>query len=355
MKFLFAALLCLLAATRAAADATVPTADIDGAADPAWLPRYEGSFIVSHEHRNFDAVVFPASKLEPVADESDAMNNRVHRADSNREVEGEYDRLLYVAPADRSPLEVLRNYLDVVADGGGAVVWQCVDTGCGGDLNGNDHGGGNQGLIEQIYPQARVRDADFSNGKCASGGTPTEQHYALATLPDGTGGERTLGIVAFQIGDRSYCDALEGRTGVLVVAVSPKARERRMVTVTADQMATALASDGRLALYGIQFDTNKSALKPESVETIAQIAALLQAQPALKLDIVGHTDNVGAADANLRLSQRRADAVVTSLVEDHGIDEARLSAKGEGMNVPVADNATEEGRAKNRRVEIVKR
>lgn len=350
------ALLCLLfAATPAWGDATEPTADLDGSRDPAWLKRYEGSFIVSFEQRGFDAVKFPASVLKRVPDQTDAYNNNVFRAETQREVEGEYVRLLYIAPADRSPLEVLRNYLDLVEEGGGQALYRCSDTDCGGDLNGNDHGGGNQGLIEQLYPQARLKDADFSNGWCASGSTPREQHYALATLPDGSGGERTLGIVAFQVGDRTYCNALHDRTAVLVVAVSPKARERKMVTVSSDDMAKALDADGRIALYGIQFDTNKSSLKPESVETIAQIAKLLQAQPALKLDVVGHTDNVGDAAANLKLSQRRADAVVTSLVEDHGIDEARLTARGEGLGQPVADNATEEGRAKNRRVELVKR
>lgn len=349
------ALLCLLFASTVLADATEPTRDIDGARDPAWLKRYEGSFIVSHEHRGFDAVVFPAAYLERVPDQTDAYNNNVFRARSNREVEGEYTRLLYIAPAGRSPLEVLRNYRDMIAGAGGKDLYRCSNTDCGGDLNGNDHGGGNQGLIEQIYPQARRTDANFSNGACASGATPREQHYALATLPDGNGGERTLGIIAFQVGDRTYCDALAGRTAVLVVAVSPKAMERKMVTVSSDEMAKALDSAGHIALYGIQFDTNKSALKPASVDTIAQIAKLMQDQPALALDVVGHTDNVGDAAANLKLSQRRADAVVTSLVEDHGIAEVRLTARGEGMAQPVADNTTEEGRAKNRRVELVKR
>ncbi len=348
-------LLCLLFACAAWADATVPTRDIDGAKDPAWLKRYEGSSIVSFEQRGFDAVKFPASALVAVPDQIDAYNNNVYRAKSQREVEGEYTRLVYIAPADRSPLEVMRNYLDLVEEGGGKTLYRCTDTDCGGELNGNDHGGGNQGLIEQIYPQARVKDAEFSNGKCASTATPREQHYSLVTLPDGSGGDRTLGIMTFQVGDKSYCDALENRTAVLVVAVSPKARERKMVTVSSDEMAKALAATGNIALYGIQFDTNKSSLKPASVDTIAQIAKLLQSQPALKLDVVGHTDNVGDAAANLKLSQRRADAAVVSLLEDHGIDEARLSARGEGMGKPLADNATEAGRAKNRRVELVKR
>ena len=348
-------LLCLLFATTAWADATEPTRDIAGSKDPAWLKRYEGSFIVSYEQRNFDAVKFPASPLERVPDQSDQYNNYLHRAKKTRAVEGEYTRLLYIAPKERSPLEVLRNYLDLVEEGGGKALYRCTDTECGGDLQGNDHGGGDQGVMEHIYPQARLTDEQFSNGKCTSGGAPREQHYALATLPDGSGGERTLAILAFQVGDLSYCDALENRTAVLVVAVTPKSRERKMVMVTSDEMAKALDATGNIALYGIQFDTNKSSLKPGSTATLAQIAKLLQDKPGLKLDVVGHTDNVGDAAANLKLSQRRADAVVVALVETHGIAEARLNARGEGQGKPLADNATDAGRAKNRRVELVKR
>lgn len=349
------ALLCLIFASTAWADATDPTRDIDGASDPAWLKRYEGSFIVSHEQRNFDAMTFPASPLLLVPEQTDAYNNVVYRAKNNRDVEGEYTRLLYITPRERSPLEVMRNYLDLVEEGGGKTIYRCTDTDCGGNLEGNDHVTGHQGIIEQIYPQARVKDEMFSNGKCTSGSAPREQHYSLVTLPDGSGGERTLGILTFQVGEKSYCDALVNRTAVLVVAVSPKARERKMVTVSSGEMAKALDATGNIALYGIQFDTNKSSLKPDSTATLAQIAKLLQDKPALKLDVVGHTDNVGDAAANLTLSQRRASAVVVSLVENHGIDEARLNARGEGLGKPLADNATEAGRAKNRRVELVKR
>lgn len=338
-------------------DATVPTRDAAGVREPAWLKRYEGSFVVSHEHRGFDAVAFPASKLLRSADENerDGKNNAVFGAKQVVEAEGEYSRLVYVAPADRSPLEVMRNYLDLVADQGGTVRYQCEDKACGGDIHGNDHGGGWQGLMEQIYPQNRFKDAPFSNGACTTGGTPGEQRYALATIPDAGGNNRTLGIYTFEIQTDTYCKALNGRTGILVVAVEPTVREKKMVTVTSDAMAKALAADGAISLYGIHFDTNKSTIKPESRATIDQIAKLLTAQPSLSLDVVGHTDNVGGADANLKLSQRRADAVVTALVEDHGVDEARLTAKGAGLSKPVADNGTEEGRGKNRRVELVKR
>ena len=338
------------------ADATSPTADVAGARDPAWLKRYEGSHVVSHEQRAFDAVAFPASKLlisEP--DERDLKNNRVFDAKRVVKAEGEYTRLVYIAPVDRSPLEVLRNYTDLVEEGGGTLLYSCEDKACGGDIHGNAHGGGWQGLMDKIYPANRAKDPPFSNGSCATSGTPGEQLYTLAQMPDGNGGQRTLGLYAFSIRGSTSCKALDGRTGMLVVAVAPRARENKMVTVSSADMAEALQADGRISLYGILFDTNKSAVKPESRPALEQVAALLAAQPKLQLRVVGHTDDVGGAKANLALSKRRADAVVAALAEDFGVDAERLLAEGAGMSKPVAPNDGDAGRAKNRRVELVKR
>jgi outer membrane protein OmpA-like peptidoglycan-associated protein len=108
-----------------------------------------------------------------------------------------------------------------------------------------------------------------------------------------------------------------------------------------------------VAVYGIYFDTGKSDLKPESEEAIAEIAKLLKGDTDLKLYVVGHTDNVGALDANMKLSGSRAEAVLQALVRTHGIAASRLKSFGNGPYAPVATNDTDEGRAKNRRVELV--
>lgn len=337
------------------ADATNPSQDIAGAKDPPWLKRYEGSVIVSYEHRSFDAVNFPASKLIVDQNSDDSKNNSVAAPKHKITAEGEYTRLVYIAPEDRSPLELMRNYIDEIKANGGKLVYGCQDEACGGDMKGNSHGGGVQGLLERLYPQNRLKDEAFSNGYCATAEDPAEQRYILASLPDGNGGNRTLAVYTYSLEADSYCKALNGRTGILVVAIEPKAREKKMVTVTADEMAKALASEGRISLYGIFFDFNKSAVKPDSKPTLEQIATLLKAQPKLKLAVIGHTDNVGGDKYNLGLSQRRADAVVAALVEDHGIDAERLEPSGAGMGKPVASNDDETGRAKNRRVELVKR
>ncbi len=125
------------------------------------------------------------------------------------------------------------------------------------------------------------------------------------------------------------------------------------VTVDAAAMASSLADTGRIAIYGIYFDTAKSDLKPESEPAIGEIAKLLTSNPALKVFIVGHTDMVGDAASNVRLSQARAQSVINALVTRHGIDATRLIAFGNGPYAPVASNKTDEGRAKNRRVELV--
>lgn len=347
-------LMCLLLLpSLAMADATVPERDIDGAQDLPWLKRYEGSYIVSYERKSFDAVDFPASKLLLAGDgeQKDRHNNSVLAPARKIAAAGRYTRLVYIAPADRSPLEVMMNYIDEINANGGKLQYGCQGEGCGGDLVGNDHGGGTQGLLEKIYPAERRKDANFTNGNCATTSDILEQRYILARMQDGT----ALAVMVYSITDQIYCKALNDRTGVLVVAVEPKQRESKMVVVSSDEMAKALASDGRISLYGIYFDFNKSAVKPESGPTLEQIAALLKAQPKLRLSVVGHTDNVGDADYNLGLSQRRAAAVVAALVEDHGIDASRLEPSGAGMGKPVASNGSEEGRAKNRRVELVKR
>ncbi len=122
--------------------------------------------------------------------------------------------------------------------------------------------------------------------------------------------------------------------------------------VGGENWAAKFDKDCHLPLYGVFFDFNQSVLKPESEPVLAKVAALLQARPALPVELQGHTDNVGADDANLKLSNARAAAVKLWLTQ-HGLAADRLTSKGFGETRPVADNKSPEGRAKNRRVELV--
>jgi outer membrane protein OmpA-like peptidoglycan-associated protein len=142
-------------------------------------------------------------------------------------------------------------------------------------------------------------------------------------------------------------------TSIELTAIEEKAFAASITPPTADALKTALDKDGRIALY-VNFDFNKATLKPDAKPVIDQVVALMKNAPALKLEIDGYTDNVGAHDYNVKLSQDRAAAVVAAL-KAAGVDAARLSSNGFGPDKPIADDATAEGRAKNRRVELVKR
>lgn len=122
--------------------------------------------------------------------------------------------------------------------------------------------------------------------------------------------------------------------------------------ITSDDILTALNAEGHISLY-INFETGKSDIQSESQKIIDQIAEMLTTNLSLKISVEGHTDNVGTPTANKTLSENRAKAVMNTLIAK-GIDKFRLSAKGWGQDKPILDNNTEEGKAKNRRVEIVK-
>jgi outer membrane protein OmpA-like peptidoglycan-associated protein len=138
-----------------------------------------------------------------------------------------------------------------------------------------------------------------------------------------------------------------------MLTIIEKQAMAQTVVASAELFQSGLTTSGHVEVPGIFFDTGKSVLKPESEAAVAEIAKLLKADPVLKVFVVGHTDNVASLDLNLKLSQARAEAVVQALVTKHGIAASRLSGQGAGPLAPVAGNGSEEGRAKNRRVELV--
>lgn len=134
--------------------------------------------------------------------------------------------------------------------------------------------------------------------------------------------------------------------------------EKKLLEVTAkllpaEAMKKSLDATGRVALY-VNFDTDKTIVKPESQPLLAEVVKLLEGDATLKLTIEGHTDDAGTPARNQTLSQGRANSVMGQLIAA-GIDPARLQAKGFGQTKPIGDNATDDGKAKNRRVELVKR
>jgi outer membrane protein OmpA-like peptidoglycan-associated protein len=127
----------------------------------------------------------------------------------------------------------------------------------------------------------------------------------------------------------------------------------KVATAAPEDLSASLETAGSVNLYGILFDYDQDAVKPESKPALDEIAKVLADKPSLRLKIIGHTDNVGSAAYNLDLSTRRAANVSAALVGGYAIDPARLSFEGAGMSLPIESNDAEEGRAKNRRVELI--
>ena len=150
-------------------------------------------------------------------------------------------------------------------------------------------------------------------------------------------------------------DDAEGK-GVIIydVQVIAIGSMEQVIEIDESGMKKALDTAGKVVLHGINFDTGKATIKPESKPLLDEVGKLINDNKDLKLSIEGHTDNVGNKDANQKLSEARAKSVKDFLVANYKIDAARLTAKGFGDTKPVADNGTDDGKAKNRRVELVK-
>jgi len=138
-----------------------------------------------------------------------------------------------------------------------------------------------------------------------------------------------------------------------VIFIEPKAMQTGQVQITAAGLAGDITRQGHAAVYGIYFDTGKAEVKPDSDAALKIVADLLKQNPALRLYVVGHTDNMGALAMNMDLSRRRAEAIVKELTTKYGIAPSRLRADGVGPLTPVANNQDDAGRSKNRRVELV--
>ncbi len=284
--------------------------DAEGSKDHPLIKRYSGSFIEKYDAKQFDEYELP---LGPMRDGAFVKTQHL---------EGKYTRIVYHNPPGRSSLEVFRNYQNALQQAGFQTLFACKLQECGQPKDDQVLGwfGNYSGEEYCRYLAARLTRAD------------AEVYVALNVYESPTETYRTTTLVVMEM----------------------KPMETGMVTVNAEALAGDLSRSGHVAVYGIYFDTGKADLKPESDATLAEIAKLLKQTPTLKLHVVGHTDSQGDLAMNLDLSKRRAAAVVAALTTKHGIAAARLRPDGVGPLAPVASNDTEDGRAKNRRVELVK-
>jgi len=283
---------------------TARATDVDGSKDHPLITRYQGSSIAEYNQQEYAEYTLPLG-----------VPNDDHFAKS-QQLEGKLTRIRYDMPQNRSALEVFRNYRAALKKGGFAELFSCV---------GESQCKGSQTL-----------------GWC--GGCSPHHLSEKLSRPEGDV------YVSLHIEQDNPNTAAWAQLDVLEI----KPLDTGLVSVDAESLARDLDRAGHASVYGIYFDTGKAEVKPESDATLKEIAKLLQRNAQLKLYVVGHTDNQGTLDMNMDLSRRRADAVVKVLVAKHSVNLARLSAQGDGPTAPVASNDAEQGRAKNRRVELVK-
>ncbi len=304
------------------------------AEDHPLLGRYEGAEQIGNSVVEYDEAYMITG---PVAD-----SPRDVKGPGWTYLEGRIQYLYYRIPAGISSLALQRNYLASLEEKGATVGFACSvgDGSC--FLDGRAWGPSALGLLLDTPVDMPTADGRVIRNLIKD--TKARYIYAFKNEPEGvthialalSAGTEFPGYIIARV-----VEAAEMPTGQISV-------------VTAGGLKQQLEAEGQIALYGIHFDFDKAEIKPESAPQLVQIAALLRSDPALTLEVVGHTDNQGDAAYNLKLSQARAEAVVRALVHEHGIAANRLTALGKGMEAPVADNDTEAGRAQNRRVELVK-
>jgi OmpA-OmpF porin, OOP family len=250
---------------------------------------------------------FPGShRLEYKAEEYNAFNFALKDGEE-KSVEGKYTHVKYDLCGSMSKLQIMRNYENAFKSKG----WK------------------------MMLP---VDPANLGWIVTAQKSDASQDIWASVGVDDGSGWQDDAGKNLFWI---SF-DVIEVQ------------KLKQQVELDESQMKKDLDANGKIVLHGINFDTGKATIKPESKPLLDEIGKLLNNNKDLKLSIEGHTDNVGGKDANQKLSESRAASVKDYLVKNAGINAARLSTKGFGDTKPVADNGTDAGKAQNRRVELVK-
>jgi outer membrane protein OmpA-like peptidoglycan-associated protein len=301
MKKLLVILSCIAGLTIAVAFSQSQPQDQPGCKDYPLFNRMPNYHIIDCQSVEFDARKFPVGP--PIGDD---------QKPKHVEVEGARTLLLYElneGAKEVSGLQVMRNFENAVKTAGGTV----------------------QGTYPEWCKAMVEYDPRLGNG-CTNWGvsmkfvSPGKEIFAYMQVT----------------GDQSY--------GIQIVE---RQTMKQDIAVNAVELQQGLAATGHVAVYDILFDTGKSDIKPPSEAALKEIAKLMAQNPALKLHVVGHTDNVGDLASNMKLSQARAASVVNALTTQLGVTAGRLSAFGAGPYAPVASNKTEEGKAKNRRVELV--
>jgi len=311
-------LLALILATPLAAQ--TPQADIAGGRDHPLVGRYQGATLRVSQARDFDEFRMVSRPVTPR--ETAGEGNTIP-------VSGRAWRLRYEGIEGRSPLEVIRNHQERLVANRFEILFSCRGNECG---------------QPTALGTAVVRSVSGPNPGLAPGWADMAYILAKLSRPEGD-----VHVAILVVGLRNGAQ-------VLVDVVEARPMQTGQITfVDASAMQRAVEQTGRVALYGIQFGFDSAEILPASRPTLEEVGKFLRANPTMAVVVAGHTDAQGAFDYNVQLSGRRAQAVAAALARDHGVAAARMVAFGAGMAAPMASNDNDQGRAQNRRVEIVRR
>jgi OmpA-OmpF porin, OOP family len=290
--------------------------DVNGSKDHDLISRYPNSTIMAYEYRDYEEVNLPLGAV--------TGSSKAYQAEKSIDLEGALTRITYLVKEQTSTIKVYRNYEAALRSAGFKELFSCSATQCG---------------KQEIWGYA-LGQLSLLNGKQKTA------RYLAGEMIKGDS-KIYVGLFVMERHDNSVV------TGLTVVET--RQMQTGLVAVDVKALRQQLSETGKVAIYGIHFDTDKSDLREDSNEMLDIIHQLLDENKALKLYIVGHTDDTGNLSHNIELSRRRAEAVVSVLVSRYGVDVDRLEAFGAGPYAPVASNASNDGQAKNRRVELVER
>ena len=307
---------------------TVLGQDIDNAEDHELLTRYPGSKIIYYFQKDYNELKFAIQPAKPEKEPQKWL-----------EVAGHQTSIVYEIPLGKSTVEVMKNYQDAFKANNAEILFQCK----GGECDGTT-----AWYSAKFFEKVYSKDNRQSNGEISHyynfGTYHVAQRYMVGKI---TTSDK---IYYVEIGMTPTYDGKPVK--VCVEVIEQEAMQSGLIALNADVIKDKLEKEGKLILDGILFDTGKTDLKPSSFSVIEMVGEYLNKSPKVRIYIVGHTDDLGNFGNNTLLSEGRAIRVSQAL-QNFGDFEARVTPIGVGPVSPVATNETDEGRTKNRRVEIV--
>lgn len=318
---------------------TSNAADVAGSADHALLKRVTGSEIFFTRSIDYDKLKLALGKIEWSGAEAKV------KPYESATVEGKILTNYYRMPDKLSVLEAFRNYEQELKEKG----FEILFSGQGEEV---ETPGYNNQIAKEILNMTGTYGTPEQKAQWPFQHTDEKKAGYISAKKAGETGDIYVSVYLVSNNHNKWLQLPVDLTLARVDVCETKAREQRMELVKSEEMASEISLNGRIALYGILFDHDKATLRADSQTTLEEVARLLKEKSELKILVVGHTDASGSFAYNRGLSQQRAESVVADLVSK-GISAQRLFPVGVAFASPVAANISEDGRAKNRRVELV--